>query len=87
MAYTRYILKHTTGIVLAHMAQRGGAHVSPGVLVRLGSTIAPVIALGDAHVPRSSFARSRYVRRTSGGGGVCIKYTAVCGVYSINDSK
>ena len=38
-----------------HALRKGGPHVSPGVLVRLGSTIASVIALVHAHVSRLVF--------------------------------
>ena len=45
-------LRNTTVSVLAYIAQRGCAHVSPEVLARLGSSIAAMKALDHAHEPR-----------------------------------
>ena len=45
-------LRNTTVSVLAYIAQRGCAHVSPEVLARLGSSIASMKALYHAYVPQ-----------------------------------
>ena len=48
-------LQYTTSIVLACIAQRADAHVSPGVLARSGTKIASTMAVAHAHVPRLVF--------------------------------
>ena len=50
-------LEYTTGnLRVTYNAQRGGAHVSPGVLARLGSTIASMVALAHAYAPLLVFS-------------------------------
>ena len=50
-------LQNTIGSILACIAQRGGAHVSPDVLARLGSTMGSMKALVHDPVPRLVIVR------------------------------